>query len=90
MRGILCAPWSALTPPWLPCWKLKAGVTAGTRTGLLGRLNTAGAWDSDEYSASVICGERVAAGDKSGNLQGRDGVALPERSGHLMMKQKGL
>jgi len=54
------------------------------------RLNTAGAWDSDEYSASVICGERVAAGDKSGNLQGRDGVALPERSGHLMMKQKGL
>ena len=62
------------------------------------RLSRAGAWDSDEYSASAICGERVAAGDKSGNLRGRDGAALlPERSGHVLahqsqspMKQKGL
>jgi len=52
------------------------------------KLNLEGTWDSDEYSGSVICGERVAAGDKSGNLRGKDG-SLPDRSGHLM-KQKGL
>jgi nitrite reductase/ring-hydroxylating ferredoxin subunit len=55
------------------------------------RLNLEGVCDSDEYSGSVICGERVKAGDKSGNLRGKDGTALlPERSGHVLMKQKGL
>ena len=54
------------------------------------RLNrTAEPWDSDEYSGSLICGERVAAGDKSGNLLGKDGH-LPDRSGHVLSKQKGL
>jgi nitrite reductase/ring-hydroxylating ferredoxin subunit len=54
------------------------------------KLSLEDSWDSDEYSASVVCGERVKAGDKSGALRGKDGgVPLPDRSGHVL-KQKGL
>jgi ferredoxin-NADP reductase/nitrite reductase/ring-hydroxylating ferredoxin subunit len=37
------------------------------------QLNMEGTYDSDEYGTSVLCGERVARGDKSGATKGSDG-----------------